>query len=78
MKKLFFVAAMAIFAFGAISCKKDYTCECKGDGYEYKVQLTESKKAAAAAVCEGKGIGSIKDEDGESLEDDSETCTLSK
>lgn len=72
MKKVLFIAAVAAFAM--TSCKKDYTCSC--DGYEFT--LTETKKSAAAAVCEGKGIGGV-DYDGDGVADDDGLdtgCTL--
>lgn len=79
MKKgLFFVGALVAISFA--SCKKDYTCKCTGTiagvSYTTTYTMTESKKAAAYAVCEGKGIGTVKDEDGNVQEDDGSTCTI--
>lgn len=53
MKKFAPIAAIALFAVAFTSCKKDYTCECKGGtgvpdmNYEYNKQ----KKADAEAAC---------------------------
>jgi hypothetical protein len=74
MKKLLFGAV--VVAFAMTSCKKDYTCSCDSSGIKYEYTLTESKKSAAAAVCEGKGIGGVA-VDGVAIPDDnSTTCTL--
>ncbi|MFI5203061.1 MAG: hypothetical protein ACHQF2_01095 [Flavobacteriales bacterium] len=59
MKKTLFVAA-ALSAFVLVSCKKDFTCKCTDGGLTYEYTLKESKKSAAYAVCEGKGIGSVE------------------
>lgn len=59
MKKLILPLVAVGFIFAGTSCKKDFTCSCTDNGgYEY--QITESKKAAAAAICTGEGIGDIK------------------
>ncbi len=60
MKKLFIIATGAMFVLALSSCKKDYECECTDSGITYTYTLKESKKAAAYAACEGKGIGSIE------------------
>ena len=72
MKKVLLLAA--VVAFTMTACKKDYTCECDYGTFT----LTESKKSAAAAVCEGKGIGGLADENGENEEeyDNPGNCTL--
>jgi hypothetical protein len=38
--------------------------------------LKESKKSAAYAVCEGKGIGTVADENGTALPDDGTSCSI--
>ena len=73
MKKVLLVAVAGMFVLA--SCKKDYTCECTESGLVYKYTLTESKKAAAAAVCEGKGIGGVKF-DGVSVPQEESNCSL--
>ena len=78
MKKLLFVAAVA--AFTMTSCKKDFTCECtyddgNGGSITQEYVMTDSKKAAAAAVCEGKNVGPIQ-VDGVTIEQDENNCTL--
>lgn len=77
MKKLILPALfMGAIAFGSTSCKKDYTCSCPitgGTSYEYI--MTESKKAAAYAACEGKGIGTVTTTDGTTIDNDS-GCTI--
>jgi hypothetical protein len=73
MKKLLLVAVAGMFVLA--SCKKDYTCECTESGVIYKYTMTESKKAAAAAMCEGKGIGGIK-VDGVSVPQEASNCSL--
>ncbi len=50
------IGAASMFA----SCKKDFNCTCTDAGISYTYTMKESTKAAAAAVCEGKGIGSIE------------------
>lgn len=75
MKKglLFLVAIVAVtFA----SCTKDFTCTCTDSGVTYKYMLKESKKKAADALCTGKGIGTITDEDGTAWPEGTATCTL--
>ena len=49
----------ALFA-GTTSCKKDFVCECSDNGVSYTITFKDSKKAAAAAACEGTGIGSTE------------------
>lgn len=73
MKKLI-LPAVAIIALSFGSCKKDYTCSCTNSGVSYEVVYKESTKAAAAAVCEGKGIGSVEIS-GQSV-DSSTGCSL--
>lgn len=75
MKKgLMIVGALVAFTFA--SCKKDYTCSCTDSGFSYKFMLKDSKKKAAQAVCEGKGIGSTADENGTDYPASTTTCTL--
>ena len=72
--KLLFVGLL-LGAASLTSCKKDFVCECKEDGQTYKYTLTESKKSAAAAVCEGEGIGGYE-VNGEPVEMEESNCTL--
>ncbi|HLP14159.1 MAG TPA: hypothetical protein VK177_19665 [Flavobacteriales bacterium] len=69
----------ALLAIALVSCKKDYTCKCTytsgGVSVDYTVIYKETKKSAAYAVCEGKGIGTVTDEDGNTFEDDTK-CTI--
>ena len=51
------VAVAAVSMLALASCKKDFECECTSEFGNYTVKLEESKRAAAAAVCEGEGIG---------------------
>ncbi|MFN3917773.1 MAG: hypothetical protein ACK4K0_08515 [Flavobacteriales bacterium] len=60
MKKGILVLSVAVFGFSMVSCKKDFTCECTESGTTYSYTMKESKKAAAYAACEGKGIGSVE------------------
>lgn len=60
MKKLILPLVAVGFIFAGTSCKKDYTCSCTNSGVSYDIIYKESTKAAAAAVCEGKGIGSAE------------------
>lgn len=73
MKKLLFVAAIAVV--GLVSCKKDYTCTCTSSGVTYTYTMTESKKAAAKAVCTGEGVGPIT-VDGVAVPDTDSGCTF--
>ncbi len=56
MKKVLFVAAIAAFAFGATSCKKDYTCECSttvnGETFTTSAEYKDVKKKDAEDSCE--------------------------
>ncbi|OFX22359.1 MAG: hypothetical protein A2033_09895 [Bacteroidetes bacterium GWA2_31_9] len=76
MKKLLGIIAVAAIVVSFSACKKDYTCTCTYDGGSYKYTMTESKGAAAKAVCEGKGIGPIQVDGVTVPEDSSEKCTL--
>jgi hypothetical protein len=51
-----------MFAVGVLttSCTKDYQCECTNNGFTSVVTFKDSKKAAAYAACEQKGIGSVE------------------
>lgn len=73
--KLLFVGLL-LGAASLTSCKKDFDCECKSEFGDYTYTLTESKKSAAAAVCEGEGIGGYE-VNGESIDmDGGENCSL--
>ena len=73
--KLLFVGLL-LGAASLTSCKKDFECECENELQgEYTITLKESKKSAAAAVCEGEGIGGYEI-DGESVDMNSDDCTL--
>ncbi|CAG5085343.1 hypothetical protein [Parvicella tangerina] len=74
MKKFILPLVAVGFIFAGTSCKKDYTCSCTTNGVSYDVVYKESTKAAAAAVCEGKGIGSVE-VSGQSVDNDT-GCTL--
>ncbi len=58
MKKLI-LPALFLGAIAFTSCKKDYTCSCTESGITIEYTMTESKKAAAAAICTGEGVGPI-------------------
>lgn len=60
MKKLFILATGLMFVLTLSSCKKDYECECTSSGLTYTYTLKDSKRSAAYAVCEGKGVGSVE------------------
>jgi len=83
MKKVI-LAAVVLGAISFTSCKKDYTCECTSSftingattTSTYKYNLKESKKSAAYAVCEGKGIGSTTDEDGNTIDNSNTSCAI--
>lgn len=59
MKKIVLVAAVATFAMGLGSCKKEYTCECSytsgGQTYTSSSKITATKKDAKAA-CTASGL----------------------
>lgn len=74
MKKIVAIAVLGVFVLA--SCKKDYTCTCTSGGTTYEYTMTESKKAAAAAVCEGKGIGGYEVGGVAVSDDDTESCSL--
>jgi len=80
MKKLLLVAAAGFMIVGMSSCKKDYSCTCTySNGLAPVTDVTtfvDSKKSAAKALCEGDGIGSIKDSDGDKYPASDESCTL--
>ncbi len=59
MKKFILVAAVATFAMGLGSCKKDYTCECSytSGGQTYTSSSTiKATKADAKAACTASGL----------------------
>lgn len=60
MKKITTILAVAALFAGTTSCKKDYSCECTDSGVTYTYTITDAKKSAAAAVCEGKGYDKIE------------------
>lgn len=70
MKKLFVVAAVALIVVSFSSCKKDYTCTCKGDLFpEVATPINDAKKADAQDACDQlETTGKITDA--------SFTCTL--
>ena len=79
MKKLAMVLGVVALFAGTTSCKKDFVCECTESGLSYTITFKESKKAAAAAMCEGTGIGSIEYNFGgvtTTAASDSTGCTL--
>lgn len=50
MKKVFVVAALAVFVLS--SCKKDYTCKCDfTDGSVFKLEYSKMKKSDAESNC---------------------------
>ncbi|MFT5777448.1 MAG: hypothetical protein ACI837_000380 [Crocinitomicaceae bacterium] len=49
MKKVLAVAVFA--AFGLMSCKKDYTCDCTVLGQTSSTQIKDSKKKDAEDAC---------------------------
>jgi len=49
MKKVLAIAVVGVF--GLASCKKDYTCDCKGDNMSISVPLNGYKKKAAEDAC---------------------------
>lgn len=50
MKKVFVVAALAVFVLS--SCKKDYTCACKfTDGATLNIEMNKVKKKDAESSC---------------------------
>lgn len=53
MKKLFVVAAVALIVVSFSSCKKDYTCTCKGDTMgSIVLPFNDAKKADAQDACD--------------------------
>lgn len=61
MKKFILVAAVATFAMGLGSCKKDYTCDCtytsNGQTYTSSSTIKNAKKTDAKAACTALQIG---------------------
>lgn len=53
MKKIMLVAAVATFALGLGSCKKDYTCTCTATGLNIggAQAIGKMKKADAETTC---------------------------
>lgn len=70
MKKLAFIAAATLVVASFTSCKKDYTCTCKGDNTATTVLPYEGvKKADATDACD-QSQATFK------LVDATATCTL--
>ena len=68
MKKLIILAAVA--SLGLVSCKKDYTCECKdSNGKVESVKYLDATKRQAKAQC----VSYETESDGETYK---ETCEL--
>lgn len=67
MKKIILVAAVATFALGMTSCKKDYTCDCSytsgGSTATSSSTIKNAKKSDAKAACTALQVGGF-------------TCTL--
>lgn len=61
MKKFILVAAVATFALGMTSCKKDYTCDCSytsgGQTYTSSSTIKNAKKSDAKTACTALQIG---------------------
>lgn len=53
MKKVFVFAAAALIVLSFSSCKKDYTCTCKGDTMgTLEVSIENAKKTDAEETCD--------------------------
>lgn len=52
MKKVASIAAIALFAIGFTSCKKDYTCVCSINGTEVSRTTINDTKSNAKSACE--------------------------
>ncbi len=69
MKKLIYAAAFLFVGTIALSsCKKDWTCDCGSEEFNYTIK--DAKKKDAEAQCEGKagnGIVSVNVDTGCSL-----------
>ncbi len=55
MKKLGLLAAVAVFAFGTVACKKEYTCSCTYSGTQtgtIEVKTGKMTKKDAKTFCE--------------------------
>ena len=50
MKKVILFAAASLFVLA--SCKKDYTCSCKGDDFSIDVPIQDAKKKDAESACD--------------------------
>jgi hypothetical protein len=50
MKNLLLIVGI-LFVFGAVSCKKDYTCTCTILGIESKSEIKDAKKSDAEDAC---------------------------
>jgi hypothetical protein len=56
MKKVLFVAAVALMAISFSSCKKDYTCKCTAAGQpDINLELKDVKKKDAKDACNSAG-----------------------
>ena len=51
MKNLIIIAVV-MFAFGATSCKKDYTCTCTYSGQTIPAEIKKAKKGDAEDTCD--------------------------
>lgn len=60
MKKLLFIA-LAFFAIGFTSCKKDWTCECKDptSGEVFSYQINDARKPEASLACDVYKVADI-------------------
>jgi len=74
MKKQKFFVGLIISLF-LCACKKVYNCTCESGEISYQYKLIDSKKNAAKAVCENKGIGG-REVEGVLVEAESITCKL--
>jgi len=53
MKKVLSILAVSAFVFTLSSCKKDYTCECSGEGgWDFSGEMKDVKKKDAEEVCD--------------------------
>jgi hypothetical protein len=56
MKIKLSIIALALFTVASFSsCKKDYTCECSGDGESFKYEYPKMKKKDAQEACDLQG-----------------------
>ncbi|MFN6943732.1 MAG: hypothetical protein ACK4ND_02210 [Cytophagaceae bacterium] len=55
MKKLLFVAVIAVFSLA--SCKKDHTCTCDHNGTKHTYQFPKTSSKDAKASCDALAAG---------------------